>query len=69
MGKEKFIKYCPDIGKYFVDASKIVLGSVVVSPVIKSDFSFCTDGNMVIIGIATSLFMVISGVLLINISK
>jgi hypothetical protein len=64
---KKITKYCPDIGKYLVDISKVVLGSVVISPVIKSDFSFYTDGNMIIAGIITSLFTVISGIILINI--
>ena len=65
----KTLKYCPDICKYLVDISKVVLGSVVISPVIKSDFSFDTDSNMIIAGIITSLFTVVSGIFLINISK
>ncbi|MDR3188551.1 MAG: hypothetical protein LBT94_05130 [Prevotellaceae bacterium] len=66
---KKIIKYCPDVGKYLVDVSKIVLGSVVISTIIKGNFSFCTDGKMVVAGIATSLFTVISGIILINVTK
>ncbi|MDR1022907.1 MAG: hypothetical protein LBL94_06535 [Prevotellaceae bacterium] len=69
MSIKKLTKYCSDTGKYSIDVSKILLGSVVISPVVKGDFSLSTDGNMVLIGTIASLFMATAGIVLANVNK
>jgi hypothetical protein len=69
MSTKKIEKYCSDIGKYLIDISKIVLGSVVISPVVKNDFSISADSHMLISGVIASLFTVIFGIFLMNKNK
>ncbi|GHT74412.1 hypothetical protein FACS189456_5800 [Bacteroidia bacterium] len=69
MKKGFLSKYYTDTGRLLFDASKIVLGSVIVAPLVKNDFSFYYDGEMILIGVAAFVVIAISGIVLMNINK